>query len=928
MKTAGLLFFFYVIVLHISAQKPFSIIGKSIVDTNAINNWPKLGAFKLLSNNGEYFAYAIHKIPTGKNSLIVKSTANKWERCFILPQEVSIFAFFSGDGKSFIFRNGDSLHTIVLGEKSIESTQYGVLWKWPESTEGEWMAFKRSKSDSLVFYNFKTGLEKAYAFIDDCLFDRSGTVALLKNGKGSIYWLDLSNLKLAKVWSDSVTWNKKLLLNDFHFDKSGNQVSFIVQGIDINTHPSSVWYYKPEMSQAIELVSNKNLRKDSVFSIGGTPTFSQNGKYIFFRLIPSIVKKEKRIEIPQLSIWGYRDKIIQPAQIFQELYEPKSYMAVVSTENGSVLRIEMENEWMVTAPHNVTGNYIVLTTHTDVTDYWWNFSENPSFYLISLDDGTRKLINVKKASYTMNIFSFSPNGKYLVYYDHHKDAYFSLHLISGRLVNISKSIPVILYRQYINQVEKTPVSAIAGWEGNDSSLIVYDNYDIWLIDPMGVKQPVNITVGYGFKKKIIFRLVYGPGQIGDETYQIYNYKDQLLLTSFDPKNKYNGLYQVSIYRRNEPELLTMGPFTLYRVYSQKPHYYSFSDGMLPLKALKTNAWVIRRETEQEAPNYYFTRDFKKYIKVTDLKPQQNYNWLSAELVTWRQTDGTITQGILYKPEDFDRKKKYPVIFNYYEQLSHRLYEFPNPTLMSDNINIPWFVSRGYLVFTPDIHYSNASISGRTVGECAYNSIVSGARHLMKLPFVDGHRMAIQGHSFGGLETNFIVAHTKLFAAAMEAAGSSDPISAYLTLNYFTSPNEIEYFNKQTGIEMGHELYGANPWQRPDLYQRNSAVLHANKVSTPLLIMHNMSDNQVQWRQGVEMYMALRRLGKKVWMLQYDNGGHGVRGKDALDYTLRVTQFFNYYLQNAFPPIWMTNGIPASRKGIELGYELDSTGKVP
>ncbi len=81
-------------------------------------------------------------------------------------------------------------------------------------------------------------------------------------------------------------------------------------------------------------------------------------------------------------------------------------------------------------------------------------------------------------------------------------------------------------------------------------------------------------------------------------------------------------------------------------------------------------------------------------------------------------------------------------------------------------------------------------------------------------------------------------------------------------------------------------------------------------------------------QGVEMFLALRRLGKKVWMLQYDNGDHGVNGKDAEDYTIRFTQFFDHYLKGAPAPRWMTEGIPANLKGIETGYEPDISGKAP
>jgi dipeptidyl aminopeptidase/acylaminoacyl peptidase len=362
--------------------------------------------------------------------------------------------------------------------------------------------------------------------------------------------------------------------------------------------------------------------------------------------------------------------------------------------------------------------------------------------------------------------------------------------------------------------------------------------------------------------------------------------------------------------REDPELLIMGPYTLYRTESQKPHDYSFDDGMQPLRAGEVNSWIVKRQTANDAPNYFFTKDFKSYLELSNLQPQTGYNWLTTQLVNWKQLDGTPSQGILYKPENFDPYKKYPVIFNYYEKLSHSLYEFPIPEFTESNINIPWFVSQGYLVFTPDIHYT----IGKT-GQSVYNTVVSAAQYLSKLPYVDGKKMAIQGHSFGGFETNYLVTHSHLFAAAAEVAGTSDFISSYGT-------------GKQYIAEFGQGRMGATPWQRPDIYIDNTPIFKADEVTTPLLIMHNKADFVVLWAQGIEFFLALHRLEKKVWMLQYDNGNHAVSGKEAEDYTIRVNQFFDYYLKGTPPPKWMTVGVPARLKGIETGLELDTSGRQP
>ena len=286
-------------------------------------------------------------------------------------------------------------------------------------------------------------------------------------------------------------------------------------------------------------------------------------------------------------------------------------------------------------------------------------------------------------------------------------------------------------------------------------------------------------------------------------------------------------------------------------------------------------------------------------------------------MSWVQPDGITTQGILYKPENFDRNKKYPVIINYYTQLSHRLYEYPQPEFTgSANINIPWFVSRGYLVFTPDINNHEFATT-----ESASTTVESAARMLSKLPFVDSLKMGIAGHSWGGTETNYIVTHTHLFAACLSGSGGGqavDMVSNSLAIkNNGSAPfNDLDrYENRGEGI-------GATLWQKPDLWIKRSPIFRADQVSTPLLIFYNKAD--VDWLRAEEFFIALRRLGKPTWMLQYDNGGHLVGGKDAEDFTIRITQFFDHYLKGEPMPVWMAHGIPARLKGIDNGLRLDTS----
>ncbi|HMC87082.1 MAG TPA: prolyl oligopeptidase family serine peptidase, partial [Chitinophagaceae bacterium] len=266
-------------------------------------------------------------------------------------------------------------------------------------------------------------------------------------------------------------------------------------------------------------------------------------------------------------------------------------------------------------------------------------------------------------------------------------------------------------------------------------------------------------------------------------------------------------------------------------------------------------------------------------------------------------------------ENFDPGKKYPIIFYYYERLSDRLNTCLQPGLSVGQLNILWYVSNGYLVFTPDIYYKIGEM-----GESALNYVESAARHLAKMLWVDSSRMGLQGLSYGGMETNYIVTHSHLFAAACSASGVADFISEYGVLDQFGR-------SLQSYFEIGQLRMGATLWQRPDLYIKNSAVFKADAMTTPLLLMHTAHDGLFAVANIKEFFIALRRLRKPVWMLLYcgDGDNHGVTGSSSVDFTIRMQQFFDHYLKGAPMPRWMVEGIPASRKGIDDGLELERLG---
>ena len=153
---------------------------------------------------------------------------------------------------------------------------------------------------------------------------------------------------------------------------------------------------------------------------------------------------------------------------------------------------------------------------------------------------------------------------------------------------------------------------------------------------------------------------------------------------------------------------------------------------------------------------------------------------------------------------------------------------------------------------------------------------------------------------------------------MASAGISDWITLYTDVTG-------DGTSRMNTAENAQPRMGASLWEHPEFYIRNSPIFYADKVTTPLLMVHNsIYDHNVPFNQGVAFFTALRRLGKPAWMLSYDRGGHGEDGRERQDRLLRTTQFFDHYLKGKPAPAWMTRGIPAAKKGIDTGMQPDPT----
>ncbi|RYD78420.1 MAG: S9 family peptidase [Sphingobacteriales bacterium] len=781
-----------------------------------------------------------------------------------------------------IYKRADELETEIADAEGDDAPGAGA------GTEGT----------ELFVRNLGNASSKSFRLVNEYLLDEKGRRLLIettKNNKDSNSKAQVLLYNLASGKTDTVLRSFNDAKN-FVFDEEGNQLVFVAERDSSSKSLQKfykLWYFKPGMDSA-NLLADKHtvgMRVGFTVSENANPRFSKDGKKIFFGTAPVQPAKDTSLvdfELARLDIWNYKDDYLQPQQLKQLPQEQRrSYLAV--TRPGTKEIVQLGNEDMENVSLVDEGNadwVLAQTTKGNRLSTQWEGRSKATAYIINTTTAAKTKIN----NNSYGFYSASPNGKYVYWYDPAAKNYFAYNVVTEEIKNISSKIKEPLYDTE-NDVPDFPSPAgNMGWVGSDQYFLIKDEFDIWQVDPNGNEQPKNITNGYGRKNKTEFNYVWL-----DRDKRFMEPGETILLSSLNKQNKYGGYFNKKIDVVSDPVKIVEG---------------AFANGTV-LKAKDANQFIVSRATPAAA-ELYAGADLNTLSALTNVAAQQkDYNWFTSELVRWKMFDGKMSEGILFKPENFDPKKKYPVVFYFYERNADGLYGYRTPAPSASTINIAYFVSNGYIVFDPNIYYKTGE-----PGQSAYNSVVSAAKYLATMPWVDSTKMGIQGQSWGGYQVAYLVTKTNMFRAAGAGAPVANMTSAYGGIRWGSG------MNRQFQYEKTQSRIGATLWQKPELYIKNSPLFTADKIQTPLLIMHNDADGAVPWYQGIELFTALKRLDKKVWLLQYNGEDHNlIERKNRKDLSIRLSQFFDHYLKGAKPARWMTEGLPAVDKGRDWGYDL-------
>ncbi|EIM78690.1 peptidase S9 prolyl oligopeptidase [Nitritalea halalkaliphila LW7] len=881
---------------------------KKVLSLENYPEWSRVVA-PTLSEDGKLFAYSLR--PNGADDTLHIRQVNG-ERIKTIPNGLN--AAFSANANFFAyFTKPDQKKT-----KELRRARKPVLQKaFLASADGEtrfeveaavsmafspderfWMV-KRAKDDSdktthkgsdLVVYDIAAGTATVIGNVTEYALNNKGThLAYLVDARDGLgngaYLLRLSDaqtrtLDASKEEYVQLTWNDAGTKRS-EWMKKGDRLAFL-KGTKVDSLTqtprtlhvvSGIGSGNPQLRSLT--TSATGFPEGHVISDKASVRFMADGKSVWLGIKEQEpVLKGDKDTIPNVDVWHWKDDYIQSVQIVRaNRNRNKTYSALFNPDKESFTRLA-QTDMDVVLPSRHNRYFVGRNDQPYISDINWGISP-ADLYRVDAETGEAKLFE----SFVTRALQGSPDGRYYLY---QKDSAIMLYdLETDKKVNLTANTQVNFMDMEHPYPHENPPFGVAGWTKDMRSVILNHKYDLYRVSLDG-KSVQNITQ-IGDQEEIRFRLLdLDP----EEDY--VDLKKGAYLTAYGEWTKKAGFYRLT--DKGAPTPLLMEDALFGR----------------PMKATRADVLLLTRQTFEQAPDYHMTdMQFKNMQQLTRSNPQQeNYAWGSRKLVDFENKRGDKLQGTLTLPANYEEGKQYPTIIYFYEKMSDRHHQYSMP-VYDDRPHMSYYASNGYMVFMPDQVFEE----GRP-GTSALDNITSAAQKLIDLGYADPEKIGLQGHSWSGYQTSFILTQTDMFRCIVTGAPPTNLESFYN--NLYASTGTVHHGIMEIGqVRMGN---GVTPWTHREAYMRENPMAHIPNIKTPFLILHGTADGAVDWAQGLELFNAARRMGKEVIFLSYPNEGHHLTNEaNQKDFLTRMKEYFDYYLMEKEAPAWMESGIPHLEK---------------
>lgn len=853
--TAAMLTFFVVMPffsLQLYAQQ------LQALDTSQYHLWNET-LIRKISPDSKWVSYLL-MYESKKDTLFVKSVNSDMKYSFSESRQGSFF------GSNFICKSGSSLVIQNLNtgrRKTLENIHSYTL-----TADEKYLLYLTNAANGAKNLSIENISGRKVKEINDVDFFQ-----LSDKGHQIVYnTKDKNNFKICKT---NVSSDEEALLilqektgNVSGFSWFGNKIVFLFK----QNETVNLFCYDIEKKHLFKCPferSNSALPNNTIsFNGFRSLLLSSDGKRVFFQINEPGKEKNSNSEI--VEIWNSRDKWLGEKKKNPQEYFTIDRTAVWNIEKGSVLQITDRNFPSLFLSGDQSKAFIYnpaayepqTKMHGDI-----------DLYAVDLSSGNRW--EIERTISQDNLPLPSPDGKFIAYFKDRTLQFYDVANCKRTELNIQES------EKFYNQTDMSEdhlVWGIAGWSDDSRNLLVYDQFDLWKIDP-NTKNIVRLT--YGRENRQVFRIsppLYGntPAWHPLKNPRPIKLSKGFILSVKDNTKGFSGFYWWS-----QDKGCTK---------------VQWSDRKITQTVKTSEGKFIWLQQRYDSPSEIMSKSLKENESVIiKTNPQHNkYRWGKAQLIHY-QYKGKSLSGVLYTPFGFEEGSKFPLIVYIYEKQSQQLQNYIKPSLhTSDGFNVPHLLDKGYCILLPDVYYEFGALAESVTGSVL--AAVDAAETKMDTKEL---KAALIGHSFGGYEVNLVITQTDRFAAAVAGAGWSDLVSAYLYLGPTLSIPDY-YRTEYDQLRIGSSLY-----ENMDAYLKNSPVLFPQKITTPLMGWTGAEDRHVNALQSMEFFFAMRRLNKESLLLMYPKEGHNLEHKkNQEDLTLRIQQWFDHHLKNCPEKEWM------------------------